>query len=132
MKERTQGTIINIASAASFNPLPYSAVYAATKAYVLSFSESLHYEYKNYNVKVLAVCPGATDTHFFDHFGAVTKKLRKPEDVVHTSFKGLKKNKIICCDGLFCKVQVALHRITTRKFAVHFMGRTGRKTWGKK
>ncbi|WP_312045611.1 SDR family NAD(P)-dependent oxidoreductase [Anaerotignum sp.] len=133
MCEKKQGTIINIASAASFNPLPYSAVYAATKAYVLSLTESLSYEYKKYGIRVLAVCPGATDTHFFDNFGAVTNNLRRPEDVVNTTFHALEnENKIICTDGMFCKLQVLLHRISTRKHALKFMGKAGEKTWGGK
>ena len=82
MCQKRHGTVINIASAASFNPLPYSAVYAATKAYVLSFTQALSFEYQDYGVKLLAVCPGATDTHFFDGFKTAARRLRMPEDVV--------------------------------------------------
>ncbi|MEL6383145.1 MAG: SDR family oxidoreductase, partial [Cyanobacteria bacterium J06626_18] len=65
MRSRRSGSIINIGSTASFQPIPYFAVYAATKAFVLSFSEALWQECKPYNVKVLAVCPGPTETEFF-------------------------------------------------------------------
>ena len=78
MCQKRHGTVINIASAASFNPLPYSAVYAATKAYVLSFTQALSFEYQDYGVKLLAVCPGATDTHFFDGFKTAARRLRMP------------------------------------------------------
>lgn len=131
MVERQNGTIINIASAASFNPLPFSAVYAASKAYVLSFTESLSFEYKDKGIRMLAVCPGATDTHFFDNYDAVVKKLRKPEDVVNTTFTALKKNKIICTDGVFCKSQVLLHRLVSRKLALKVFGNAGKRTWQK-
>ena len=58
MVERGQGTVVNIASAAAFQPAPYMAVYGASKAFVLSFSEALWAEYRQQGVHVLAVCPG--------------------------------------------------------------------------
>lgn len=61
-----QANIINIASAAAFMPQPSFAVYAATKAYVLSLSTALNEELKQYNITVTAVCPGPVDTAFFD------------------------------------------------------------------
>ncbi|MEL6869523.1 MAG: SDR family oxidoreductase [Pseudomonadota bacterium] len=63
MVERGSGKVLNIASVAAFQPLPSLAVYAATKAYVLSFSESLSLELAKKNVTVTAVCPGYTDTN---------------------------------------------------------------------
>lgn len=69
MIERKQGGVINIASTAAFQPVPYMAVYAASKAFVLSFSEALWGEYRSRGVKVLALCPGATDTPFFARAG---------------------------------------------------------------
>jgi short-subunit dehydrogenase len=69
MLERRQGGIINVASTAAFQPVPFMAVYGATKAFVLSFSEALWGEYRNRGVKVLALCPGATDTPFFARAG---------------------------------------------------------------
>lgn len=69
MIERKQGGVINVASTAAFQPVPYMAVYGATKAFVLSFSEALWGEYRDRGVKVLALCPGATDTPFFKRAG---------------------------------------------------------------
>jgi short-subunit dehydrogenase len=60
MQERKQGAIINVSSIAGFQPLPYMSVYAATKAFVLNFSEALWAENKDLGVKILAVCPGPT------------------------------------------------------------------------
>ena len=65
MRERGQGTIINVASTAGFQPVPYMATYAGTKAFVLSFSEALWEENREFGVHVMALCPGVTDTNFF-------------------------------------------------------------------
>lgn len=65
MKDRRKGGIINIASNASFQPLPAMATYAATKAFVLHFSEALSYELAGDGVRVMAACPGPTATNFF-------------------------------------------------------------------
>jgi len=64
MKERNSGRILNVASTAAFQPGPLMAVYYATKAYVLSFSEALVEELSNYSVTVTTLCPGATKTNF--------------------------------------------------------------------
>lgn len=70
MRQRGHGSIVNMASTAAFQPIPYFSVYAATKAFVLSFSEALWAENRRYGVRILAVCPGPTDTEFFQeaHF----------------------------------------------------------------
>jgi uncharacterized protein len=65
MQQRGKGSIINVASIAAFQPMPYLAVYAATKAFVLSFSEALWAENQDKDIKVLALCPGPTQTEFF-------------------------------------------------------------------
>jgi len=70
MLSQGHGAIINVASTAALQPLPYMAVYGATKAFVLSFSEALWQEYRDRGIRVLALCPGATDTAFFDVVGA--------------------------------------------------------------
>ncbi len=64
MAENGGGKILNVSSTAAFQPLPHFAVYAATKAYVLSLSEALHYEFMNKHVTVTALCPGPTATNF--------------------------------------------------------------------
>ena len=65
MVERDFGAVVNVASTAAFQPLPQMAVYGATKAFVLSFTEALWGELEGSGVKALALCPGATDTEFF-------------------------------------------------------------------
>lgn len=85
--------IINVASAAAFAPQPYFNVYAATKAYVLSYSRALHAELKDRKVTVTAVCPGPVDTEFFDVAGdaqgqSFKKKFRAaPQKVVALAIK---------------------------------------------
>lgn len=65
MIKRDAGTIVNVASTAAFQPLPYMANYGASKAFILSFTEALWGEYQHTGIRILAVCPGATDTEFF-------------------------------------------------------------------
>lgn len=64
MLARGKGGVINVASTAAFQPAPYIAVYSATKAFVLSFTEALAGEYRERNIRIMALCPGYTDTNF--------------------------------------------------------------------
>jgi hypothetical protein len=66
MRERRSGVIINVASTASFQPVPFMSTYAATKAFVKSFSEAIAEENRPFNIEVMALCPGPTETNFFD------------------------------------------------------------------
>jgi short-subunit dehydrogenase len=69
MLERGRGGVLNVASTAGFQPIPTMAVYAATKAFVLSFTEALWAETRTSGVRVMALCPGATETEFFQVAG---------------------------------------------------------------
>lgn len=69
MVERGRGGVLNVASTAGFQPIPTMAVYAATKAFVLSFTEALWAETRKTGVRVVALCPGPTETAFFDATG---------------------------------------------------------------
>lgn len=77
MKERGGGFILNVASAAAYQPTPYTAVYGATKSYVLNFPEALAKQRKDYNVAVTCLSPISTDTNFFDHVGVEGVRERK-------------------------------------------------------
>ena len=93
MLKRNDGVIINIASTAAFQPVPGMAVYAATKAYVLSFTRALWEEVRGTGVRVLAVCPGATDTEFFHVAGASPSTGLAPiSDVIDQTFTALATN----------------------------------------
>jgi uncharacterized protein len=66
MQQRRSGSILNVASIAGFQPMPYFSVYAATKAFVLSFSEALWAENQSSGVHIMAACPGPTESRFFE------------------------------------------------------------------
>ena len=90
MRDRKRGTIINVASTAGFQAVPYMATYAASKAFVLSFSEALWYENRLHGVHVMALCPGVTETNFFDASGIDRPPMRTietPEEVVETALR---------------------------------------------
>src|SRR5688500_15596333 len=102
MRERKQGTILNVASTAGFQPVPYMATYAATKAFVLSFSEALWEENRAFGVHVMALCPGVTDTNFFEAARIERPPMRTvetPEDVVETALRALDQRKASVISG---------------------------------
>ncbi|MFM8597939.1 MAG: SDR family NAD(P)-dependent oxidoreductase [Mycobacterium sp.] len=101
MRNRRRGTIINIASTAAFQPVPQMAVYGATKAFVLSFTEALWAEEKPHGIRVLAVCPGATATEFFDVAGesAAVGVKRSAKQVVEHTMRELGGGKPSFVDG---------------------------------
>ena len=101
MVERRRGGIINVASTAAFQPLPGMAVYGATKAFVLSFSEALHEEVRRSGVTVTALCPGATETEFFDIAGerAAIGRKRSVHDVVRTGLRAFEGKRAVAIDG---------------------------------
>lgn len=82
MLERNRGAVINVASTASYQPVPGMAVYGATKAYVRSFTEALWGELQGTNVRAFAVSPGATATEFFDVAGASPSSTLAPISTV--------------------------------------------------
>jgi short-subunit dehydrogenase len=84
MVGRGYGAVVNVASTAAFQPVPYMAIYGATKAFVLSFSEALWAENRGRGVRVLALCPGATETPFFDVVAAPEASVgrREPAEIV--------------------------------------------------
>jgi short-subunit dehydrogenase len=119
MIERKSGGIINVASTAAFQPGPKMAVYFATKAFVLSFTEALHEELKPHGIKVSCLCPGPTHTEFgevagfggngmFDHVA-----MNSPE-VVERGLAGLDKNQAVVVPGWMNKVTAASNRFAPR------------------
>jgi hypothetical protein len=115
MRQQRSGSIINISSIAGFQPIPYMSVYAATKAFVLSFSESLWAENRDYGIYVQALCPGPTQTNFFRtaEFPTANGQTNmdngaSPEQIVHESLKAMSKNQPTVVAGGFSN-----HLITT-------------------
>ncbi len=101
MLDNKRGTVINVASTAAFQPIPTMAVYAATKAYVLRFSEALWDELRGSGVRVLALCPGPTRTPFFANAGDDTAMSwrRTPAQVMDTCYAALDKGQPVAIDG---------------------------------
>jgi short-subunit dehydrogenase len=127
MLERRSGAILNVASTAAFQPGPWMAVYYASKAFVLSFSEALHEEVKDRGVKVSALCPGPTRTEFADVAGTADSDLfRKwagaPEKVVADGLKALKANRAVAVSGASNKAMAASIRFTPRGVARRIAG----------
>ena len=93
---RNHGAVINVASTAAFQPVPTMAVYGATKAFVLSFSEALWAEFEDQGVKVLALCPGGTDTEFFEIAGSqgTGSKRETPDQVARVAIAELSAKKM--------------------------------------
>ena len=123
MQQRGSGAIINLSSIAGFQPLPYMSVYAATKAFVLSFSEALWAENQEKGVKVIAVCPGPTKTNFFDIAGfeelatgsRENQRSATPESVVRDALKALEgHSSTVVTGGLPNQIIVNLPRFLRR------------------
>jgi short-subunit dehydrogenase len=87
MSARARGGIINIASNSAFQPLPYMATYAATKAFVLHFGEALRHELSDTGVQVMTACPGPTATSFFE--GTPTKMSDRSFDTPKVVVRGI-------------------------------------------
>ena len=121
MLERNSGGIINLASVAGFQPLIHMGVYAATKAFVLHFSESLWSETRDRGVTVLALCPGFTSSEFFDiagMHGTCRKMAQSPQQVVKACLKGLQRRRQNVVSGWTNYFVSLLPRFVTRRMAV--------------
>ena len=119
MIERGHGGILNVASTAAFQPGPGMAVYFATKAFVLSFSEALHDEMKAHGIKVSCLCPGPTRTEFrsvsgFDPKGRLAKLAADAASVVRAGLNGLDRNRAVVVPGLSNKLISQVNRIFPR------------------
>jgi len=126
MRERQQGAIINVASTAGFQPVPYMTTYAATKAFVLSFSEALWEENREHGVHVMALCPGVTETNFF----AASKMdrppmrtIQTPEEVVDTALRGLRQQKPSVISGWTNWFAVEAERFVPRSLVTKIAGK---------
>jgi len=117
MVERNEGRILQLASSVSKAPSPYLSVYAATKAFVLSFTEALNEELKDTEVSITALQPGATDTDFFHKAKAentVTYKesdLYTAEEVAQAGYEALMSGTTIVSPGFMNKTQKVMNTI---------------------
>ena len=133
MRARGSGSIINVASTAGFQPVPYMTAYAATKAFVLSFSEALWEENRVYGIKIMALCPGVTDTNFFE--AAQTEKppmrvMQSPEEVVEAALSGIERGKSHTISGWTNLFMIEAERLVPRSFVARMVGRMMRPRYG--
>ena len=119
MIERKSGGIVNVASTAAFQPGPNMAVYFATKAFVLSFTEAMHEELKPHGIHVTCLCPGPTRTEFgdvagFGGNGMFDRVAMESPDVVTAGLEGLDKNRAVVVPGLLNKISANSGRFAPR------------------
>ena len=127
MRERRSGSIINVSSIAGFQPIPYMSVYAASKAFVLSFSEAIRAENKNTGVSIQVLCPGPTESNFFDNAkfpqsvaATSSQNYASSEEVVRDSLDALDKDtSTVVTGGLMNQVIVNLPRFLPRNLVVN-------------
>jgi uncharacterized protein len=132
---RHRGGILNVASVAAFLPGPGRAVYHASKAYVLSFTEALHRELSGRGVKVTALCPGPVPTEFQARAGlrlGVTERIFSlPADrVARLGYRGFMRGKRVAVAGLANRIAVLLLRLTPNALVLSLMDQDMRDTRG--
>ena len=125
---RHRGGLLNVASMAGFLPGPGMAVYYATKAYVLSFSEALHSEFKRRGVRVTVLCPGPVPTEFAARAGigeglAPGILTQSAEYVAEQGYRGLVQGRRVVVPGLVNKLVIALVGIVPRGILLAAVGR---------
>ncbi len=121
------GAVVNIASVAAFQPIPYINIYAATKAFVLYFSRALNRELKGRGIRVMAVCPFWTRTEFFERAvdlekPPVVKKyvaMYDPDDIIARAWRDLLRGRDVSKYGFKARVQAALCKILPHKIVMN-------------
>lgn len=114
-----QGKILNVASTAAFQPWPGMATYFATKSRVYSWSQALRYELRPHDIQVSILCPGATETNFFEHSGNPTtspmlSRMMSAHEVVHIALKWMDTNQDLIIPWWTNKILYLLTTITPR------------------
>jgi short-subunit dehydrogenase len=128
---RHRGGILNVASIAAYLPGPGMAVYYASKAYVLSFSEALHHELADRGIRVTALCPGPVDTEFQARAGLQLPGVAKiielsPERVAEIGYAALKRGQRVAIAGAGNKIAVTLMRFIPNAFLLWAGDQRGR------
>ncbi len=117
--------ILQVDSLSAFQPVPYLNVYAATKGFVMRYSQGLGNELKDRGIRVMAFCPGWVKTEFFDHAEATSNtavtyfnRLFTAEEVVRCGLNDLQKGKTVCVPGWQNKLQVLLVKFAPTRFVM--------------
>ncbi|MEO7107859.1 MAG: SDR family oxidoreductase [Rhodoferax sp.] len=135
MVERGRGRVLNVASIAAFQPIPMLATYAASKAYVLSLSESLAEELRDTGVTVTALCPGITATNMLTQAAGANDKLSQlpkflvgdVQEVADMAFAATMNGDAICVPGVFNQAAMIASRSTPKWLVRRIGGLLGRK-----
>jgi short-subunit dehydrogenase len=135
MVGRRSGAIINVSSMAGFQPAPYNATYAATKAFVTSFTESISEELRGSGVSVQALCPGFTRTEFQERAEIDVSRIpnamwMSAEAVVDASLQALKRGDVVCVPGLQNKVMATLTSLVPRSLTRRLVAAMARSAVG--
>lgn len=128
MRQRRCGGIINVSSLTAFQPMPYISVYAASKAFIVSFSQALWAENRHHGVRVLVTCPGPVETNFFTEanfppaLAAKTNKISTSEQVVRESLKALERgDSIVVIGGITTHLITKLSPFVPRRTLLYFL-----------
>jgi uncharacterized protein len=132
MIEDKRGAIINVSSTASFQPVPYTSAYAATKAFVTSFSMALAEEVRPYGIRVVTLCPGGTKTNFFVA-GDYQRRtlpggLQSPEEVVAEALQALDRGGALVVPRFLNKLSVFGQRFLPRSVVARITARLFRQS----
>ncbi|MBI5949553.1 MAG: SDR family oxidoreductase [Chloroflexi bacterium] len=132
MLARKRGGIINVSSVAAYQPGPFNATYAATKAFVNSFTEAVHEEVRGSGVTVQTLCPGFTHTEFQGRAGVNTRQIperafQTPEQVVDASLAALRRGRAVCIPGLHNKALATVSSKSPRALVRRVAGAVGRR-----
>ncbi len=124
MVSRGHGAIVNVSSTAAFQPTPFMAVYGATKAFVLSFSEALWLEGREHGISVLALCPGPTETRFSEvaKTEGILGKRERPEVVVERALHALARGRSTIVSGLSNALLAQSVRFSPRSMVARLAG----------
>lgn len=134
MLRQNRGALVNVASFFAYQPTPNLAVYGATKAFLLNFTEALWYEVRGTPVKILAVSPGPTRTEFFNEISAFDKVPRfifqSPDQVVQATLQTLERRRVppSITTGGFALIITRLTRMVSRRRAINIAARVTQAT----
>ena len=134
MIARNAGGVLNVASTAAFQPGPHMAIYYASKAFVLSFSEAIAEELKRTNITVTALCPGPTESEFRSRakmddspvFRSKWIPTMTAADVARAGYRAFKRGKRVVIPGLVNKLAVQSNRIGSRRLVTKVAGKINR------
>lgn len=118
MKLNGNGIVANIASTTAFVPFAYEAVYSSSKAFVMSFSQALHEEYKKYGITVATICPGVTNTDFFASAGFRLQNFNgaDPKDFAKFAYRAIQNRKVFSIHRFSNKLIALWAKIFPRNF----------------